>query len=433
MKATHHLGTLGNCLLLLLCLAAPTAADVAPGDVIDKTNWQKAEGLLPESVLNWVKKGEFVLNIGELQWNPGDYWTDTCIRSMEANKGKYVLDKDGLIADATTGKTPKFVEGIPFPGVDLEDPRSAYKIMHNRTFYGYTLGNIDYPFQAIWVGRSGYERDVQAQFLQYPMIGFPEAKKVANPKGIEQYGIVRVISPYDIAGTNIMTWRYFDNRQDMTFGFIPAIRRVRRMSPANRSDAFIGTDMCIDDAYGFAGKISSVEWKPTKKQLALVPLLDEKPQALMQNERGEWMSTKGIKPVIYGYQKKDWQGAPWAATNLVWVKREVLVLEITPKDPYYNYGTQYLWLDAEVPFIVFYKIIHDRAGEYWKTILLTSNGFESADRRMRFLQGPMYIAVDDRYGHATVLKALTPTSLGTWFAKQNRNIYSLGGFQKLCK
>jgi hypothetical protein len=242
-----------------------------------------------------------------------------------------------------------------------------------------------------------------------------------------------VLSPYDIAGTNTMTWRYLDNRQDMTYAFVPAIRRVRRLSPANRSDAFIGTDMCLDDAYGYAGKISAVEWKPTKTKIALVPFLAEKPQALVQNERGEWLSTKGIKPVIYGYQKKDWQGAPWAPTNLVWVKREVLILEMKPKDPYYNYGTQYLWIDAAVPFITFYKVIQDRAADYWKTVLLTSNGFDGPNKEMRFVQGPMYIAIDDRYDHATVLRALTPETVGIWFAIQNPNIYSLGGFQKLCK
>ncbi len=420
-------------LWLLLSFLTTASADVVPGDVIDRTNWQKVEGLLPDSVLNWVKKGEFTLNIGELQWDPNDYWTETCIRSMEKNKGKYTLDEDGLVSDANTGRTPDFVEGIPFPEVDLNDPRSAYKIMHNRTFYGYTLGNIDYPFAAIWVGRSGYEREVQVQFLQYPMVGFPDARKEKNGNGIEQYSIVRVVSPYDIAGTNVMTWRYFDNRQDMTFGYVPAIRRVRRMSPANRSDAFIGTDMCIDDAYGFAGKVSSVEWKPTKTKTALVPFLDEQPQALVRNERGEWMSTSSIKPVIYGYQKEDWQGAPWAPTNLVWAKRKVLILEMKPKDPYYNYGTQYLWMDAEVPFMVFYKIIQDRATDYWKTIMLTASGFDGPDKKMRFVQGPMYIAIDDRYEHATVLRALTPDSIGTWFAIQNSNIYSLGGFQKLCK
>jgi hypothetical protein len=434
MKETSNLGIFLICFSLLLCLTPPANADVVPGDVIDKTNWQKVEGLLPESVLNWVKKGEFILNIGELQWDPKDYWTEACIHSMESNKGKFSLDEDGMVADAKTGKTPtEFVEGIPFPEVDLDDPQSAFKIMHNRTFYGYTLGNIDYPFAAIWVSRGGYDREVQAQFLQYPMVGFPGARKENNSKGIEQYSVVRVLSPYDIAGTNTMTWRYLDNRQDMTYAFVPAIRRVRRLSPANRSDAFIGTDMCLDDAYGYAGKISAVEWKPTKTKIALVPFLAEKPQALVQNERGEWLSTKGIKPVIYGYQKKDWQGAPWAPTNLVWVKREVLILEMKPKDPYYNYGTQYLWIDAAVPFITFYKVIQDRAADYWKTVLLTSNGFDGPNKEMRFVQGPMYIAIDDRYDHATVLRALTPETVGIWFAIQNPNIYSLGGFQKLCK
>ena len=33
--------------------------------MIDKTNWETAQGLLPEPVLEWVKKGDFVLNIDE--------------------------------------------------------------------------------------------------------------------------------------------------------------------------------------------------------------------------------------------------------------------------------------------------------------------------------------------------------------------------------
>lgn len=46
--------------ILAACLVVASVhaarADVAPGDVIDKTNWEKAQGLLPEPVLDWVKK-----------------------------------------------------------------------------------------------------------------------------------------------------------------------------------------------------------------------------------------------------------------------------------------------------------------------------------------------------------------------------------------
>ena len=263
-------------------------------------------------------------------------------------------------------------------------------------------------------------------------MGFPEAKNTRNPKGIEQYSIVRLVSPYDIAGTNIMTWRYFDNRQDMTFGFIPAIRRVRRMSPANRSDAFIGTDMCIDDAYGFAGKISSVEWKPTKTKVALVPFLDEKPQSLEKTERGEWMSTASIKPVIYGYEKEDWQGAPWAPTNLVWVKREVLILEMTPKDPYYNYGVQYVWVTADC-WGPTYKMIHDRSDKFWKFMSVTTSGFESDDGSVKFLAWMDHMILDSRRQHATLISSMRRDVLLNFRAVLDLNDFSLAGFQKYCK
>jgi len=61
-------------LLLFSALRSPLLADVQPGDRIDRTNWQRAEGLLPPSVLNWVKKGDYVLSIGKLDyevaWEP---------------------------------------------------------------------------------------------------------------------------------------------------------------------------------------------------------------------------------------------------------------------------------------------------------------------------------------------------------------------------
>ncbi|MEW6443027.1 MAG: DUF1329 domain-containing protein [bacterium] len=434
MKKRGAGGVMVAVLQILLGVAAAQAADVSPGDVVDKENWEKVEGLIPESVLSWVKKGDFVLTISKLNYDPNEIWQEMLTRSLELNKGKYRLDEAGLIVDSATGKTPEHIVGIPFPEVDLSDPRAANMVMYDRMCYAYTLGNNFFPMTALWIGRSGFEREVQAAFLSYPLIGWDRAQKESNSDRIEKLSIVQVIAPYDIAGTNILTWRYLDDRQDMSYGFVPAIRRVRRMSPANRSDAFIGTDMCVDDAYGYDGKISAVEWAPVKRQPGIVPFLDENPQPLVQTKRGEWASTSGVKNVVYGYQKEGWQGAPWAPTNLPWVKRDVLILEFKPKDPYYNYGTQYLWIDAQVPYLVFYKVIYDRAGAYWKTVILGGlTSLQSPDKKMRFLQGGFYVAVDDRYDHATILRGLSPESIAVWFAVMDRNMFSLAGFQKICK
>ena len=64
----------GSLLIVSLIVASvPVArADVVPGDVIDKTNWEKAQGLLPEPVLDWVKKGDFILDIHALKYRPLD-------------------------------------------------------------------------------------------------------------------------------------------------------------------------------------------------------------------------------------------------------------------------------------------------------------------------------------------------------------------------
>ena len=65
--------------------------------------------------------------------------------------------------------------------------------------------------------------------------------------------------------------------------------------------------------------------------------------------------------------------------------------------------------------------------------MLILNAFESADKQMKHLQGPRYLAIDDRTQHATLLRALSSDNIGLWFAVQDPNIYSPGGFQRLCK
>ncbi|MEW6443649.1 MAG: hypothetical protein AB1640_22130 [bacterium] len=89
--------------LFLAALVSPGAsAEVSPGNVIDRANWQKAEGLLPEPVLNWIKQGD-VLQVGKLSYDPGEYLPPACLESLTTNIGKYDIDENGLIVDVNTG------------------------------------------------------------------------------------------------------------------------------------------------------------------------------------------------------------------------------------------------------------------------------------------------------------------------------------------
>lgn len=421
---------------LLSCLASIASADVSVGDVLGKKEWEKAEGLLPDALLGWLKNGDFMMKVGELNYDPKEYRNPAALQSLEANKGKYELDAEDMIIEKATGTLPEFIEGIPFPEseLDVNDPQAGAKIMYNKFYGTYVQGNEKFPFGTIWLSRNGgFEREVKCEWQQYPLDGFAGNRDEKNKEGYERFALIRVLAPFDIAGTNILLMRYRGLKQDSTLAYVPAIRRVRRMSPANRSDSFIGSDACVDDAWCFDGKVTAFKWELLRKQEALMPYLDENPQPLEKGKLDAWLTGKNMKQIGYGYQDKEWTGAPWMPTNLVWVKRPTYVIKMTPKDPYYNYGTQYMWVDAEVNLMTTYKVIYDRAEKYWKVMWYSYSGYASPDGAMKMVSGGSMVAVDDRTNHGTIIRFPEPDNTWTFFAELDKNNYSLGGFQKLCK
>ncbi len=408
-------------------------AELAPGTVIDKTNWQEAEGLMPDPVLNWVKRGEGTMTVGELPFNPDDYMTPAAKKYMESNKGKYDVDADGLMVDLKTGKLPDFIDGLPFPEIDLNDPKAGSKIMYNKHYYSYTVGNVVVPFQNKWIGRkTGFERELISEYLTYILDGYPPAKEESNPENVEMHSLIITLAPFDIKGTNILLWRYRNDKLDSTFAYVPAIRRVRRMSPANRSDAFLGSDFCVDDAWGYGGKINAFTWKLIKKVDQLVPFYPGPPVKLVKNDAGEWRSVPEGRQITYGCQKEGFQGAPWWPQELIYVMRSTYILECAAKDKYYNYGPQQLWMDVAC-YTPSYKVIADRSATYWKVEWQALGVLGDPDKGFGFVGLANMMAFDDRSDHACCITLYHPKNSSRYFALSDRNDFSLGGFQKLCK
>ena len=433
MAEFKKLGVLVLTLCCILGVPRGSLGDVAPGDVIDKSNWQKAEDLLPESVLNWVKKGDGLLKIDEIKYDQREFIQPWVTESMTGNVGKYAIDEEGQIIHAKDGKEPEFILGFPFPRIDPDDPRAGPKIMYNKCYHSYSFGNLKCPWDMRWVGRStGCEREIGCTARVFPFQGYPEARELSNPKGMLKYTLFTVESPFDIAGTAVMLWRYRGARDDSNFGYLPAIRRVRRMSPANRSDSFVGSDCCVDDAWGFDGKVSFFDWKLIRKQEMLVPFVTGDVERAVPNPEGGWRSTKDIKPVSYGFETEGWQGAPWFPVSVIWVKKPAWVIRATPKDPYYNYGTIEYWVNADI-FFPAYSVINDRAGTYWKTFLTGMSAFESDDKKMKFLMISMQHMVDDRTQHSSYVEACSPRNHWAQWVEMDPNDFSLAGFQKFCK
>ena len=420
-----------SCLLMLT--SSQGFCDVSPGDVLDKTNWEKAEGLLPEPLLNWVKNGKVVLDIGELNYNPDVHHPTFALESLKTNIGKYALDENDGLVDAKSGKRPKSIIGFPFPEIDPDEPRAATKMLYNKDYVQYIAGNVRAVFKSHYINRSGYSRSTVGAMENMVMDGNPKSAARPNPDRVEKYQIFLVKSPFDIAGSAIMTWRYFaSQKEDNTFAYLPAIRRVRRMSPGNRSDTLFGSDMSVDDASCYDGKITAMEWKLLRKQEALLPYNFEDPGLLVKDEYGEWESSESMKKFSYGYEKEGWQGAHWAPLDWIWVKQPVYVIEVRAKDPYYNYGPQELWM-YQGNWLPHYKIINDRAGKYWKAVIQAMGFFESRDKKMKLTYAGEQFTIDERADHATLVSGPTPTDIWQYNVEMDEDDFSLAGFQKFCK
>jgi hypothetical protein len=419
--------------LLALFVPSHGFSDVVPGDVIDATNWEKVQGLVQEEVLGYVKDGKLVLHIESLNYDPGKHLPAYALEAMKTNIGRYELDDDDWIVEAKTGKRTEKILGHPFPVIDPEDPRAATKIMYNTKYWQFVQGSLRGPLVQSYLSPTGYLRGVAAFNVNLYMDGNPEAIALPNPDRVMKYQITRATSPYDIAGTAVLTWRYRDPKaEDNSFAYVPAIRRVRRMTPANRSDGMMGSDMAVDDAGMYDGKVTAMTWKLLRKEERLVPFLGKDPERIVSNEDGEWSTTEQIKEIVFGYEQEGWQGAPWAPLNFIWLKRPVYLIEVTPKDPYYNYGTQLIWVDSE-NWCPVHKTINDRAGKFWKFTFHAEMNYESDDKTMKVQSAGNQIVVDERNRRSTVSLPATSTDIWTFYAKTGRDTFSLAGFQKFCK
>ena len=68
-------------------------------------------------------------------------------------------------------------------------------------------------------------------------------------------------SPFDLRGTMFLLYRYRDGKEDDTWAYIPALRRVRRIAATQKSDSLLGTEFTLEDFYMFSGYVWDHAWE----------------------------------------------------------------------------------------------------------------------------------------------------------------------------
>jgi len=194
-----------------------------------------------------------------------------------------------------------------------------------------------------------------------------------------------IIEPFDLKGTGFTYYRYLDpSRHDDSWLYLPQLRRVRRLSSAQRSDALFGQDTDIDSYGGYAGSVAWMDWK-------------------LLGERTILGAMHGVNwPVKWGEGTGDF------TFDDVWEKRDVYVIEGRSKLPQYAYSKRVIFVDKEA-WVIPYSDIYDHSGELWKVWVnlyrMRNTPFEGAppegtyDDVMPF--SPSIFMVDLQLDHAT--------------------------------
>lgn len=328
--------------------ARAAADDLKPGDVLNETTWQKAEGLLPPEILKHYQNGEYANPI--VDWPADQFnWAPDFLAGSEKNAGQLDVDDVGTIIEKGSGKQPPFLIGFPFPLIDKSDPKAAAKILWNFFYRTWYFGNLYAESQLNWIAPTKLERrsDVFVSFEYYD--GVPAGERLPNPENFSVRFLTITMSPADLNGTAALSWRYRDpTKRDSTWAYVPALRRVRAVSPSNRSDGFLGSDMSQDDGPFFDGKPEDFTWT-LKGEVDQLRLVD--PLSLKGQSESSWMPTGGWRGSwpdlkFIGYMDPEWKGSAWAPLTGALTKRRFYVVEGIPKDKYYLYGRLELYIDT---------------------------------------------------------------------------------------
>jgi hypothetical protein len=341
--------------LSLLCsifslLAAPAvslgqdagnAARPQPGTTIDASNLAMFAEYIGPSV-RWAIERGLELEIVEPRPIPLEPARLAATEKYSAQV-RLAADKLGI---------ENYVAGLPFPMVDTADPDAAVKLMYN---YENRIAVDDVDIRNFECDTGSLDEDrpllvernfVLGHFRRLYYVGRLYSEPIhtwETVNGIRYREILHpILEPFDLKGVGLTYNRYIDStRHDDSWLYFPMLRRVRRLSSAQRSDALFGQDTDIDSYGGYAGNIAWMDWR----------LLGTKDLLGAMHTRhfpGRWS-----------------QGAADFMFDDAWEMREVYVLEGRSRLPNYAYSKRVIYLDRE-SFVIPYTELYDQEGRLWK-------------------------------------------------------------------
>ena len=360
----------------------PEVPGVKPGLVINQSNIDQFKAAVDPAMIDHIKKGWVELEVAEtfsLPLHP-NYYQATREHLNQTTLG----DKSGQING--------FVAGRAFPGEpDINDPRAGEKLAWNYQ-YGYNWGDnaAIYPFY--WRFRNmktgKIERTIKFNFhflnWMHRVNQDPVPEFTNNPSKLFRSIYVQVLEPFDVKNTQLLIHRYKnDLKRDDAWLYLGFQRRVRRLASGQITDAFLGTDLMIEDFEGYNGRVSDMNWEFKGTVNMLLPFY----------KHNELDLADDMPPEPDGYKFIDLHGKGNCFPKAPWTLRKTYILEAVPTDPNHPISKRIHYVDAQT-FTLPRTVIYDRGGKLWKSwfICQAHPDFHLADNK------GTGVSIDDCFG-----------------------------------
>lgn len=359
----------------------PRFDGLSPGMVIDQNNVAQFKDIIDPAFYSFIEQGWTTITVGEttsFDLHPN------YVEATRASLGQVALgDQVGEISGWQAGR--------PFPEEpSADDPRAGEKLAWNYK-YGYNWGDSAAIYPFYWKYRDMDSGDVERtikfnfHFLNYMgrVIQEPTPEITPNPSELFRAIYVQVLDPSDVRNTQLLIHRAADDlKRDNSWLYLGFQRRVRRLATGQVTDAFLGSDLMIEDFEGYNGRISDMNWAYKGTRYMLMPFYNHNDLTLDANTHQD----------DDGYQVVAFGGQGGCFPNITWQLRKVYEVEASPADESHPLSRRVHFMDAQT-FTIPRTVAYDRKGSLWKTFTI---GQAHPDHHLPANQGSG-VSIDDSF------------------------------------
>ena len=351
----------------LLWTAAGTAEDAETSDAVgpalregEVIVFDQVDRLKPYLPPEFWANREFIFYEGmRLEIGPSfaDYSPPPVYQeATTANRGKPHIGPDGSLEG--------YLAGQPFPMAEIDckgDPQAGTKLAWNHDSRWEGAGRYGSGRYTYWDRGEQLPLYYEGWGRNVLLAHRPESQYADKGgdlfRGDERKSafVIGVDAPFDAKGIAVVSYRYKSAdgppataRHDDTWVYVPTLRRVRRISTAQRTDAVSGTDFTLDDLNGFNGIPPQYDWSCLGEQDIL---------ATVNTRVKGYPYTRDVNFGPYGLSFADDR----------WELRHAFKYQFVPKNADHPYAKKVIYIDKNTAEIL-YSFAYDKKGELWKII-----------------------------------------------------------------